>query len=110
MTHITITGGAGRWRFAAEGHATGAPEACAGVSALLYALAGWLRSGPPGVRAGEVELTPGRARVAFSGGAQAEAAAALVEVGLRQIARKYPQAVRVAEGHAAPGTGNAAHV
>ena len=95
MTRIRIRRDGGRWRFSAEGHATGAPEACSGVSALLFALAGWLRNAPPGVAPGEISLAPGRAVIAFSGGAQAAAAAALVATGLRQIARKYPQAVAV---------------
>ena len=109
MTRIEIAGGAGRWRFAAAGHATGAPEACSGVSALLFALAGWLRGGPPGVGVETVFLAPGEAELAFSGGDAAAAAAELTAVGLAQIAKRYPQAVTVerAQGRlsAAPADG-----
>ena len=42
MTHITVTYGADTLRLTARGHATGAPAACAAVSALLYALEGTL--------------------------------------------------------------------
>ena len=99
MTRIRIRRDGGRWRFSAEGHATGAPEACSGVSALLFALAGWLRNAPPGVAPGEISLAPGRAVIAFSGGAQAAAAAALTEIGLRQIAARSPAAARVDGDH-----------
>ena len=97
MTHITIERGAGRWRFAADGHAAGAPEACAGVSALLYALAAWLRDDPAGVRTEDVCLAPGEAEIAFAGGLAAETAADLTAAGLKQIAGRYPGAVAVAE-------------
>ena len=49
MTDITAVYGADTLRLTARGHATGAPAACAAVSALLYALEGW---------AGETEGTP----------------------------------------------------
>lgn len=93
MTHITVAHAAGRWRVRAEGHASGSPEACAGVSALLYALAGWLANAPEGVRRECVSLAPGAAELVFSGGPAAAAAAELVAVGLAQIAKAVPEAV-----------------
>lgn len=98
MTSITITAGAGRWRFEASGHATGSPEACSAVSALLYALAGWLRNAPPGVRPGRTYLAPAAADIAFSdagSGGAAEAVADCIAVGLLQVASAEPGAVRV---------------
>ena len=42
MTRITAVYGQDSLTLTARGHATGAPAACAGVSALLYALEGWV--------------------------------------------------------------------
>ena len=94
MTRITVERRAGgRWRFRAEGHATGSPEGCAAVSALLFALAGWLRNAPAALRAERVRLAPGAAELVFSGGASADAAGELAAVGLAQIAKAVPGAV-----------------
>ena len=92
MTRIAVTRRGRRWAFTAEGHATGSPEACAGVSALLCALGLWLESKPRGVRRGSFETAPGYARVRFTGGG---AAAECVAAGLRAIAEQYPAAVEV---------------
>ena len=97
MTRISVEHAGGRWRFAAAGHATGAPEACAGVSALLYALAGWLENAPAGTAREVCALSPGRAEIVFAGDERADAAAALTAIGLAQIARRYPAAVEVRE-------------
>lgn len=94
MTRITVERrAAGVWRIAAAGHASGAPEACAGVSALLYALAGWLANAPAGVHAQRVALAPGEAELVFSGDAAADAAGELIAIGLAQIASAAPAAV-----------------
>ena len=97
MTVITITSGGGRYELTAEGHASGSPEACAGVSAILCALAGWLENAPAGVGVEKITTEPGRAALRFSGGAAAETAAELAEIGLRRIALAAPEAVRVEE-------------
>lgn len=94
MTRVTVSRRGRRWDFAAMGHATGSPEACAGVSALIGALGLWLEGGPRGVRRGSVELAPGQAVVRFSGG---NAAAECVVAGLRAIAEAYPGAVELRE-------------
>ena len=95
MTRVTIEHSDGRWRIAARGHATGAPEACAGVSALLYALAGWLKNAPETARRARCRLAPGDAELRFPGSPAADAAAALCAIGLAQIAKRCPAAVAV---------------
>ena len=97
MTHVTVESGSGRYAITAEGHASGSPEACAGVSAILCALAGWLENAPAGVGVEKITTEPGRAALRFSGGAAAETAAELAEIGLRRIALAAPEAVRVEE-------------
>ncbi len=71
-----------------RGHATGSPAVCAAASALVCALAGWLRS----ARADglELKLQPGDARIVCRGGAEEEVAFGLVLLGLAQLGRDYP--------------------
>ena len=95
MTEIKIDRGGGRYQLYAKGHACGSPEACSGVSALLYALAGWLLWKPRDVETESCGIAQGIADLRFSGGTAAAAAADCVTVGLLQIARAYPDAVRV---------------
>ena len=92
MTHITVSCADGAWRFRARGHAAGAPAVCAGVSALLEALAGWLRNGPAGVTCRRCVLAYGEADIVFSGGPEAAAAADLTALGLARIAKAAPGA------------------
>ncbi len=97
MTDITMWAGGGRYGLRAEGHATGSVEACAGISGILYALAGYLRNGELAgmVHGVEVYLAPGRSCICFAGGREAEAAFTMAEIGLRQIALSCPEQVRV---------------
>ena len=44
MTNITIQGDGWTYRLTAVGHATGRPEVCAAVSAVVYALGGYLKN------------------------------------------------------------------
>lgn len=68
---------------AVRGHATGSEEVCAGVSAIVYALAGWAENyAEADVR---TELESGDALVTFRGGSEAEAAFDMAVIGLQQI-------------------------
>ncbi len=76
-----------------RGHATGNPAVCAAASAIVYALAGWMkRAGIPGLRFG---LAGGDAWLLCRGGALADAALGIALEGLSQLAGSYPDCVRV---------------
>ncbi len=77
-----------------RGHATGDPAVCAAASALVFALAGYVR----GRGVGEAELESGRARVDCGRDAGTDGAYAAVLSGLEQLQRRYPQLVEVSYG------------
>ncbi len=81
-------------RLSLRGHATGDPAVCAAASALVFALAGYVRDRG----AGEIELESGRARVDCGWDSGAEGAFAAVLSGLEQLQRRYPQLVEVSYG------------
>jgi len=76
------------YRIAAHGHATGSLEACSGISAILYALAGWLKGS--GLRY-EVCLSSGAAMIAFQEDEGARTAMDFATIGLAQIANTEPE-------------------
>ena len=96
MTQIVLQKEGPHMRVSASGHAVGSPAACAGVSAILFALYGFLlEDGGTTIRS--CRLESGEALIDFSGGSSAEAAFHMTAVGLRQIARAYPACVAVEE-------------
>lgn len=76
-----------------EGHATGSEEVCAGVSAIVYALAGWVNNYASDNVV--IELESGDARIVFSGGSEAEAAFDMAVIGLKQIELGHKKSVSV---------------
>ncbi len=81
-------------RLSLRGHATGDPAVCAAASALVFALAGYVR----GRGGGAIELDSGRARVDCGRDAGTDGAYAAVLSGLEQLQRRYPQLVQVSYG------------
>ncbi len=81
-------------RLSLRGHATGDPAVCAAASALVFALAGYVRDRGDG----EAELDSGRARVDCERDREADGAFAAVLSGLEQLQRRYPQLVEVSYG------------
>ena len=85
-----------------SGHATGRPEVCAGVSALLYALKGWAEAAaaqeawPRGEW--EARIGKGSATLRLPRTEGAELAFGLVFRGLLQIYATAPEAVSVSCG------------
>lgn len=74
-------------------HATGEPLVCAGASAIVWSLAGWLRNH---AETGAVmTLRAGDAFVQCARTPAAETAFELAAVGLMQLEKKYPEAIRV---------------
>ncbi len=78
-------------RLALQGHATGDPAVCAAASALVFALAGYIRDRGDG----EAELDSGRARVDCGRDAEVDGAFAAVLSGVELLQRRYPQLVDV---------------
>lgn len=82
----------------AKGHATGSVEACAGVSALMCALAGHLGEDLVGVRleSGDVQVEARERR----GMDRVKTAVELVTTGLKMMEKQYGPYIRVEEGRA----------
>lgn len=90
MTHIYAEEHRGRYLLSAKGHAEGEdPKVCAGISAILYALAGLLDNTPE-IQTQQAELKSGDAIFRFSGGLHAQTAYRMALIGLMQIAESYP--------------------
>lgn len=82
-----------RFLVTCKGHATGSEKVCAGVSAVIYALAGWVNNyAEAEVR---IELESGDALITFRGGSEAEAAFDMALIGLKQIQLAEPDKVSV---------------
>lgn len=81
----------------ATGHATGSEQVCAGISAIIYSLAGWLKNSDCEVQ--ELTLEPGMARICFQKGSNTEAAGAfaMAVIGLMQIAASNPESCSVVD-------------
>lgn len=100
MTVIRCSIGDGEYSLEADGHAVGSPEACAGVSALIEALDGYLEN------AGDDHVwsiherwaEDGSACFRASGGEDLGEVWRAVCIGLTRIALAYPQAVGVEWG------------
>lgn len=94
MTTITaedyrLKDGRTMYAIRAEGHAIGGSKVCAGISAIIYALAGYVRN-HTGVEVDTLELLKGYADISFCGGEAALAAYQMAAIGLAQIAYTHP--------------------
>ncbi len=94
MIRVRLERTAAASRRSLRGHATGDPAGCAAASALMFALAGYVRDRGDG----EIELESGRARVDCPRDSGADGAYAAVLSGLEQLQRHYPQLVEVSCG------------
>ena len=81
----------------ATGHATGSEKVCAGVSTLMYAIAGWAINSEDTLAYHKSKLDSGSAYVEFSGGEDAKTVYKLAYIGFKQIAEKYPENIKVFE-------------
>ena len=96
------TGGEMVYALRAEGHAEGSPAVCAGISGILWALAGWVENAPErgGGLTAACRLDSGSADCLLLAETDAARSAAravwdMTLIGLMQISRKYPEALRV---------------
>lgn len=97
MTRIYTEVDGRRCILAAQGHATGSERACAAVSAIVYALAGYVANAELAGRKVERytwEMGSGDVQLDFRGDAGVRAAFEMAAIGLAQIARAYPDQVQ----------------
>lgn len=80
----------------AKGHATGSETVCAGVSAILFALAGYLKN-DEGAHILAFRLTPGDALLRARGGKEMRGAFEGAVIGLLQLAKSYGDFVSAEE-------------
>lgn len=93
MTRVMFTAEGERFSLSAVGHAVGSVQACAAISGLFYALAGYLkRAGAEGLR---VRLESGDARVEARGGAEVRAAFEMAVVGMEMVGKAVEGVVEV---------------
>lgn len=95
MTRIYAEQDGQRCILSVQGHATGSVKACAAVSGILYALAGYLEN----VRQERCierytwEMESGKVLLDFNGDESTAAAFEMAVIGLLQIAKAYPEQV-----------------
>lgn len=97
MTQVCAQRSGNRCILSAKGHATGSVEVCAAVSAILYALAGYLANA---VHERYIEFYEHRMEEAdvmfdFSGDECTAAAFEMAAIGLAQIAKAHPEYIVV---------------
>lgn len=101
MISVVITNAGRRRALEMQGHAgfsqKGEPDiVCAGCSAVVYALLGWMENHPERFRTeGPARISSGEVFLCASGGADFQAAFETAEIGLMQIERKYPGNVKI---------------
>ena len=87
------------YRLSLRGHAEYNPGndiVCAGVSAIAYALAGYIINAPGHVREMiALSLESGEAEISVRGDERIAAAIDMALIGILQISAKYPQKVQV---------------
>lgn len=90
MTRIKARYGRDGYSIVSVGHA-GTAESCTAVSAILGALAGWVKNNDGGV----LSLGKGEAMIAFPKGNGAETAMDVTVIGLLQVEKSAPDNVKV---------------
>ena len=79
-----------------KGHATGSPAVCAAASAMVFALAGWLKNYP--AAQAQVRLKPGDGWLLCRGDETVDTALQIVLTGLAQLGASYPRHLRLTIG------------
>ena len=79
-----------------QGHAEGSPAVCAAASAMVYALAGWLKNYPPAQA--QLRLKPGDGWLLCRGDETVDTALQIVLTGLAQLGRSFPHHLRLIIG------------
>ena len=95
MTTVTYGCTGNRYKVKCSGHTTGSEKACAGVSAIVYALAGYLLNTKDVITTEKSSLASGEAEIVFVGGTEAQTAYEMAVIGLMQLAQTFPEFVIV---------------
>jgi uncharacterized protein YsxB (DUF464 family) len=95
MVKGTIETRDGVHRIECNGHATGSEQVCAAISALMYALAGFLGNQPNAYTAIiGCKIESGHSEIVFIG---YDEAFEVVRIGLLQLAKSYPEYLKITE-------------
>lgn len=94
MTKVYYEERGKRHRLFVQGHATGSEAACAGISAILYALEGYLALNET-ARLREVRMKSAEVVLDYEGGEDVETAYEMAVVGLVRLSTAYPEQIRV---------------
>lgn len=88
-----------RHRLALSGHAhydeRGKDIVCASVSAIVYALLGWLENNPDDLENVSTDVKSGNVLIECIGGEYAAVAFSMAAIGLEQVAYTYPDHVAI---------------
>lgn len=100
MTQIYAERDGRRCILSARGHATGSVEACAAISGILYALAGYMANAAQEryVEFYTWEVESGEVTMDFNGDEGTDAAFEMAVIGLLQVAKAHPEQVCVETG------------
>lgn len=90
MTYIKARYSRDGYSIVSTGHA-GTSESCTAISAILGALAGWVKNNAGGA----FSLGKGEAMIAFPKGGGAETAMDVTVIGLQQVAKVHPEDVNI---------------
>lgn len=94
MTTVTLSKEGGVYTVSAQGHATGRPDVCAGISTILQALDTWTQT-EDGVTVLERRVNSGDVLLKFRGNGSATSFR-LVAMGLKRLEATDPETVKVA--------------
>lgn len=97
MLHVRYRGDGKYHSLVMVGHAgydeSGKDIVCAGASAIVYALLGWLENNEEELEDVNTNVEPGETWISCEGGEKAAAAFEMACIGLEQIADFYPDHV-----------------
>lgn len=93
MTTVTLSKGGNVYTVSAQGHATGRPDVCAGISTILQALDTWMQT-EDGVTVLERRVHSGDVLLKFRGNGS-NTSFRLVTMGLKRLEATDPETVKV---------------
>lgn len=96
MTSIECKKSGRRFSVIARDHAVGSAKVCAGISAIMYTLAGYIHNKDDGsIDVKSMILTDGYSELVFSGGVCALCGYEMALIGLMQICASYPDYCKI---------------
>lgn len=93
MTRVYAERSGNRCILSAQGHATGSVEVCGAISAIVYALAGYLVNHD--IKISERRMEDADVLLDFDGDDCTAAAFEMAVIGLAQIGQQYPKFLQV---------------